>query len=156
MPEDIFVSKPLALALLAGHLGTLAYFCVQWLRVANAQRPKDSTTRLSPYYICYTLFVTNFVGIAFARTLHYQFYAWYISSIPFLMWSGFYPMALRVLLLAGLEFAFLTFPATPTSSLVLQLTHIAVLLQIRAPKQIWEQGMQAVEEVTASDDKKSR
>ncbi|GAB5037775.1 lethal neighbour of tid [Nannochloropsis oceanica] len=30
---------------------------------------------LSPAYVVYTLFVSNFLGVAFARTLHYQFYA---------------------------------------------------------------------------------
>lgn len=86
------------------------------------------------------MFVANFIGIAFARTLHYQFYAWYISSVPFLLWSGAtYPLPVRVLLLAGLEYAFLTFPATPTSSMVLQVAHLAILLQIRPPKQMWEE-----------------
>lgn len=85
------------------------------------------------------MFVANFVGIAFARTLHYQFYAWYITSVPFLLWThGTYPLPLRVLLLAALEYAFLTFPATPTSSLVLQMAHIATLIQIRPPALIWE------------------
>ena len=140
LPEDIFVSKPLALALLACHLGTLAYFCVRWIQTANQQRPKDTQTRLSPVYICCTMFVANFVGIAFARTLHYQFYAWYISSVPFLLWaSGTFPMPLRILLLGGLEYAFLTFPATPTSSVVLQVAHLAILLQIKPPALIWEE-----------------
>jgi hypothetical protein len=52
-----------------------------------------------------------------------------------------YPLPLRVLLLAALEYAFLTFPATPTSSFVLQLTHLALLLQIRPPQQIWEEAI---------------
>ncbi|CAB9511920.1 Lethal(2)neighbour of Tid protein [Seminavis robusta] len=154
LPEDIFVSKPLAMALLAGHLGTLAFFAVQWVQAANNNNktqqtpPNSSTTRLSPHYICYTMFVANFVGIAFARTIHYQFYAWYFSSVPFLLWSGtgsgffHYPMPIRILLVVGLEYAFLTFPATPTSSKVLQLVHLAILLQIRPPKQMWERQQQ--------------
>ena len=86
------------------------------------------------------MFVANFVGIAFARTLHYQFYAWYISSVPFLLWgSAIYPLPLRALLLAALEYAFLTFPATPTSSLALQVAHLTILVQIRPPKQVWEE-----------------
>ena len=86
------------------------------------------------------MFVANFVGIAFARTLHYQFYAWYISSVPFLLWSSAAcPLPLRVLLLGALEFAFLTFPATPISSMVLQAAHLVILLQIRPPNRIWEE-----------------
>jgi alpha-1,3-mannosyltransferase len=129
----------MAISLLICHLGSLAFFCIQWIKVANTQRPKANNTRLSPYYICYTMFVANFIGIAFSRTLHYQFYAWYISSAPFLLWNGIYPIPLRMFMLAALEFAFLTFPATATSSQVLQIVHIAILLQIRAPRQIWEQ-----------------
>ena len=94
------------------------------------------------------MFVANFVGIAFARTLHYQFYAWYISSVPFLLWaSGTFPIPVRAVLLGGLEYAFLTFPATPTSSMVLQLAHLAILLQIKPPGMIWEE----VEWVKESD-----
>lgn len=50
-----------------------------------------------------------------------------------------YPLPLRVMLLAGLEFSFLTFPATPFSSAVLQIVHLAVLLQIQPPTIIWEE-----------------
>ena len=148
LPEDIFVSKPLAIALLLGHLGTLAYFAMQWIQAAK-QQPNDKLSRLSPHYICYTMFVANFVGIAFARTLHYQFYAWYISTVPFLLWtngnsseSPSLLLPLRILLLAGLEYAFLTFPATKISSATLQLVHLMILLQIRPPSNIqmmWEQ-----------------
>ena len=77
LDEEFFVSKPWALALLAGHLGTLVYFAVQWCR--RTQRQTDGRMLwlkqpLSPWYICHTMLVANFVGIAFARTLHYQFY----------------------------------------------------------------------------------
>merc|ERR1712232_1104398 len=30
------------------------------------------------------MFATNYIGIAFARTLHYQFYCWYFYSLPIL------------------------------------------------------------------------
>lgn len=140
LPEDVFVSKPLALLLLACHLGALAYFGVRWVQAAQRQRPKTPQSRLSPVYICYTMFVANFVGIAFARTLHYQFYAWYISSVPFLLWaSGRSPVPLRIVLLVALEYAFLTFPATPGSSAVLQIAHVAILIQIKPPDMIWEE-----------------
>ena len=33
------------------------------------------------------LFSSNLIGIAFARSLHYQFYAWYAHQIVFLAWS---------------------------------------------------------------------
>jgi alpha-1,3-mannosyltransferase len=89
---------------------------------------------LTPHYITYTLFVSNFVGICFSRTLHYQFYSWYFHALPYLLWTTLREsnarFAVRVLLLVGIEGAFLTFPATPTSSRVLQVCHLVILAAI--------------------------
>lgn len=88
------------------------------------------------------MLASNYIGICFARTLHYQFYSWYFHALPFLLWCGTTsdrtkaladPLVLRIVQLAAVEFAFNTYPATPTSSAVLQLTHVAILFQIRPP-----------------------
>jgi alpha-1,3-mannosyltransferase len=34
------------------------------------------------------LFTSNLIGIAFARSLHYQFHSWYFHQIPFILYSG--------------------------------------------------------------------
>ena len=141
LPERVFVSKPLALVLLALHIGGLVVVATQWLQAAQRQTGKrlfwGKAVRPSPHYITYTLLVSNFVGIAFARTLHYQFYAWYFHALPYLLWTNpYYPLGIRILLLVGIELAFLTFPATPWSSAVLQLAHAAILWQIRPPVHI--------------------
>ena len=154
------MSKPLSIILLSLHLGVLAFFCKRWLNATKIETGKriflfDSmnTDRqqqqlLSPIYITSTLFTSNYIGICFARTLHYQFYSWYFHSLPFLLWCNSVasnnsnkatgtivvdPIPHRILLLAVIEIAFLTFPATPTSSSVLQLAHMAILLRIQPP-----------------------
>jgi len=81
------------------------------------------------------MMVSNFIGICFARTLHYQFYSWYFHSLPFLLWyTGAYPVWLRIVILVAIELAFLTFPATSWSSAILQVAHWAILVQLDRPE----------------------
>lgn len=83
LPEEVFVGKPLAVALLALTLSTWAFFFLyKWpattttTNIAAGAKKGAKRMDLAPSYIVYTLFVSNFVGVAFARTLHYQFYSW--------------------------------------------------------------------------------
>lgn len=116
------------------HIGILLFY-VKWSRhfmssvaVADAHQRK-----LSSHYIVYTLFVSNFIGVAFARTLHYQFYSWYFHMIPFLLLSSSLANNSRhqnvhnvlrllgaLIVIVGIEVSFNVYPATPWSSLLLQ------------------------------------
>jgi alpha-1,3-mannosyltransferase len=142
LPEETFLSKPLALLLLALHVLGLVYCAVVWLQATKQQTGRriflsKHNQRLSSHYIIYTMLISNFIGICFARTLHYQFYVWYFHALPFLLWTNnnknAYPLPLRLALMAAIEYAFLTFPATPTSSAVLQVAHAAILLRTSPP-----------------------
>ncbi|CAN0146433.1 unnamed protein product, partial [Phaeothamnion confervicola] len=85
-------------------------------------------------YIAKTLFVSNFIGVAFARTLHYQFCTWYLHTLPLLCWQTWLPMPAKLAVLAAVEYAFNVFPATPVSSAALQAAHAVLLLALwRAP-----------------------
>ena len=142
LEEETFVSKPLSLALLACHLIFLILFAVLWLRAAMKQHGKRIflNRTLSPEYIVYTMFASNFIGIAFARTLHYQFYSWYFQSVPFLLWyNPNFPLVMRLVLVGMLEYAFNVFPATALSSAVLQGSHLLLLIGLRPPLEITEQ-----------------
>ena len=177
------------------HLSGLAYYCTVWIRSCQQHMQKNKESKksiwfmnhrknnekgqskqnnevvtLSAPYITSTLLVSNFVGICFARTLHYQFYSWYFHALPYLLWCNSitdfsssctsllmtkdidenenngiestkweknkpfntccHPIV-RLILMVCVEIAFLTFPATPNSSIILQLCHFAVLYQIR-------------------------
>ena len=126
LPEDVFLSKPLAIALLCLHVCLL---CIYHYRLYHSDRSAGKNKRLLPEQILSTLFVSNFIGICCARTLHYQFYSWYFPSLPYLLWRETpYPIGVRILLLGCIEYAFLTFPATPTSSSVLQIAHWIILI----------------------------
>lgn len=120
LSEETFLSKEWAIFLLLLHLSLLGIYM---FRLYKARRSLSSEHVLSVLLVC------NFIGICCSRTLHYQFLSWYVSALPFLLWRGTnYPIMLRMILLGAVEYAFLTFPATATSSLVLQGAHWAILL----------------------------
>lgn len=69
----------------------------------GGSRPDPSASRLAPGYVASVLWECNLVGIAFARSLHYQFYSWYGFSLPYLAWQTRFPALYKVLLCAAVE-----------------------------------------------------
>jgi hypothetical protein len=148
LDEEVFLSKRVALILLACHFGGLILFATfKWTRgeqgLWNASRlaerftskKKDLENRrsdsLTPKHVTLVLFTCNFLGIAFCRTLHYQFYCWYYHTLPMLLWScPLLPTPVRLALMAGIEVAFNVFPATPWSSAILQGCHWVLVLAL--------------------------
>ena len=87
--------------------------------------------KLKNHFIVYTAFMSNFIGITFARSLHYQFYCWYFHTLPYLLWTGTkLPLIIKVGIMISIEIAFNVYPATPYSSLLLQLSHILLLISL--------------------------
>ena len=130
LPEYIFVHKSLSLLLLILHLTFLAVFAWKWLQSCKNEMKQRILLgiELSPTYIVHTLFLSNFIGIAFARTLHYQFYSWYFHTIPLMLCLTNATITMQVFLLVMVEYAFNVFPATPWSSVILQTAHMSILL----------------------------
>jgi len=94
--------------------------------------------RDAPAFVAYVLCISNFAGIAFARTLHYQFYTWYFHSLPLLYTVAGLPLPVMVALSCGIEYAFNVGDASgagsPLSSAVLQACHFLLLGALLAAK----------------------
>jgi hypothetical protein len=77
--------------------------------------------RLSPTFITTVIFSSNFIGIVFARSLHYQFYCWYFHMLPYLLsHCTQVPLGAKLAVLLAIEVCFNVYPATWWSSALLQ------------------------------------
>ncbi|KAG7214715.1 hypothetical protein INR49_010607 [Caranx melampygus] len=117
LPEWLFLNRYFHLVLLAAHLLTLLLFAFRrWKRLTQ---------------IVLILFTSNFIGMCFSRSLHYQFYVWYFHTLPYLLWSGGVKKLahlLRVLILGLIELSWNTYPSTNSSSTALHVCHLIILL----------------------------
>ena len=98
-----------------------------------------SSKAIDPHFIIVTIFTSNFIGVVFARTLHYQFYSWYFHTLPLLLWHARLPNVLRVCVMAGIEVAFNVYPSTWWSSALLHVCHLVLLVALwysPAPKAV--------------------
>eukprot|EP01013_Petalomonas_cantuscygni_P023322 TRINITY_DN44748_c0_g1_i1.p1 TRINITY_DN44748_c0_g1~~TRINITY_DN44748_c0_g1_i1.p1 ORF type:complete len:509 (+),score=91.66 TRINITY_DN44748_c0_g1_i1:129-1655(+) len=100
----------------------------------------DRTAAVRAYYgdidPLLALSVSNFVGVALARSLHYQFYCWYFFSIPYLLWKGVprrTPVVVRVALFCAMEVLWNLYPPRYWSSLALTVLH-GILIVLVVPK----------------------
>jgi alpha-1,3-mannosyltransferase len=134
--EEIFLSKEFSVSLLVGHASALVLFALtRWLapagrpivdmvsRVLRGQEPlgdiqQQISRRITPQYILTTVLTATVIGMLFARSLHYQFYAYLAWATPFLLWrSGLHPL-LQYGLWAAQEWAWNVYPSTDLSSQV--------------------------------------
>lgn len=133
--EGLFLSKHFALTLLVLHaLVLLVFISARWLRPANRSmaslmppmlRGKSPfskseqvwvSKRVTPEYVMTTILSANVIGLLFARSLHYQFYAYLAWATPYLLWRAWPYTPAVYLLWAVQEAAWNTFPSTDLSS----------------------------------------
>lgn len=148
LSEDVFVRKELSILLLI--LTVIVYylfgrkFVNENFKSICLERGKSmkilgengygiliGVGKLSPNFIVLVVFISNFIGVVFVRTIHYQFYCWYFHMIPYLLWHcHIIPLIAKLLIWVGIEYAYMIFPATPNTSLILQAAHLTLLLSV--------------------------
>ncbi|KAJ4310599.1 dolichyl-P-Man:Man(5)GlcNAc(2)-PP-dolichol alpha-1,3-mannosyltransferase [Fusarium piperis] len=133
--EELFLSKSLALLLLLLHATVLLVFIAnRWIRPAGrplsalipsflrARSPftQHEELRISnsvtPQYVMTTMLSANVIGLLFARSLHYQFYAYLAWASPYLLWRATRSPLVVVPLWLAQEWAWNVFPSTVVSS----------------------------------------
>lgn len=135
LPQQVFLSPAFAKLVLALHLGILLSFAhCRWLAARGglwrALRNFVTTprrTKLSAETVLRIVFTGNFVGIVCARSLHYQFYAWYFHTLPFLLWQAKLPTWARLTAFVAIEACWNVYPSTSLSSCVLLAAHCLLL-----------------------------
>jgi alpha-1,3-mannosyltransferase len=156
LPEEIFLSKPLSIVLLLLTVLVYALFgkkiIGENIDALNRQAALQSTDKrstfmnlvgiqkLTPHFIISVVFISNFIGVAFARSLHYQFYSWYFHTLPYLLWTTQLPFLVQCAVLFAIEVSFNVYPATPFSSLLLQIAHAILLVALymrKSPMSLW-------------------
>ncbi|CBY25187.1 dolichyl-P-Man:Man5GlcNAc2-PP-dolichol alpha-1,3-mannosyltransferase [Caenorhabditis elegans] len=145
LPEEFFLDKRFHAALLVGHLTFLAVFAsYMWFRRLNGLRTsvylrlfEGITTTTGAVETYYAFCTSNLIGIAFSRSLHYQFYSWYFHQIPFLLFCDYPHVASvstipwrqflwKVPLLAAVELSWNVYPSTWWSSALLHVCHVII------------------------------
>ncbi|KAK7073909.1 dolichyl-P-Man:Man(5)GlcNAc(2)-PP-dolichol alpha-1,3-mannosyltransferase [Halocaridina rubra] len=131
LPEEIFVNSWFHIGLLLLHVLLLACFAyTHWDRYL-ANYATLSGLGLENDMACQLfvlpLFMSNLIGIAASRSLHYQFYIWYFHSLPYLLWCTQYSVVFRLLILGLIELCWNTYPSTWWSSALLHICHLAIL-----------------------------
>ncbi|KAF3347266.1 hypothetical protein VD0002_g5068 [Verticillium dahliae] len=135
--EELFLSQGFSLALLTGHVSVLWLFITtRWLK--PAQKPLSAMIPAllkadSPFnpleeiqvsgfvtvkYIMTTVLTANVIGLLFARSLHYQFYAYLAWATPYLLWRSGIPFPFVYILWGVQEWAWNVYPSTDASSSV--------------------------------------
>ncbi|XP_057356574.1 dol-P-Man:Man(5)GlcNAc(2)-PP-Dol alpha-1,3-mannosyltransferase isoform X2 [Manis pentadactyla] len=100
---------------------------------SSTPAPHTQSYPLNYGMIISTLFTSNFIGICFSRSLHYQFYVWYFHTLPYLLWATparWLTHLLRLLVLGLIELSWNTYPSTSCSSVALHVCHAVILLQL--------------------------
>ena len=167
--EDVFLSREFSVALLGLHVVVLAGFITtRWLKPARkplsqlvipllfgkspftTQEQRAISRDITPQFVTTAILSANVVGLLFARSLHYQFYAYLAWSTPFLLWrSGVHPV-LQYAIWAAQEWAWNVYPSTSASSgVVVGILATTVALVWWGAREDWEPKRVALKDEAA-------
>jgi alpha-1,3-mannosyltransferase len=136
-PETMFLSSSFSKYLLSFHLLFLVIFIFIWSRpyspltilVTKVKLDSDGIAIIFMYIdIIHILFTSNFIGIVFARSLHYQFYSWYFYTLPYMLWRTDYNLIGKLSIFFAIEYAWNIYPSTVISSGILLSAHLLILV----------------------------
>lgn len=156
LPIDVFAHPALSIALLVAHATTLLVLGhLRWTSRSShglfgLVRPSNWTMRpsrrLRPTHVLFVLLSSNFIGIVFARTMHYQFYTWYAHSLPFLLWRGSLPLGLKLTIIVTIELVFNVYPPHPVAAFALTISHIIIVYSLFSEPRATDETIYANEE----------
>nr|XP_046917255.1 lethal(2)neighbour of Tid protein-like isoform X2 [Dermatophagoides farinae] len=133
MSEQIFIHKGFHSILLILHITILfIIFHQRWMNLIKKKIFSFNKNNFDTD-ILMTMFISNFIGIVFARSLHYQFYIWYYHSLPFLLWTtsnGSSHSMTNICMLGLIELVWNIYPSTIWSSIILHLVHLTILYRL--------------------------
>lgn len=129
VPEEVFGSSAFAAILLALQVVTLVAFVVRWAQHGwfGVLSSNSSPVSTRAAVVVRMMAISNFIGVVFARSLHYQFLVWYWFTLPVLASATRLPAALVGFLVIGLEVAWNQHPPQPWSALTISAIHLLLL-----------------------------
>ncbi|XP_054275904.1 lethal(2)neighbour of Tid protein-like [Macrosteles quadrilineatus] len=143
LPEELFVNRYFHILLLIIHLTLICAFINSWKTYLSSfatlkiieddvkpqlkKRKERVNMDTSSQLFILPLFTCNFLGVACARSLHYQFYVWYFHTLPYLLWSTPYTPTWKLIIMGVIELCWNTYPSTILSSAALHVSHIAIV-----------------------------
>lgn len=159
LSEDFFLSDKFSTLLLVGNVTVLLFFI--FTRFINKRitgksigeliknsllNPFKSTISPNNLFINYEsgpklilliMSCSNFIGILFARSLHYQFLSWYCWQLPFLIYATNINFVGGILIFLVHEWCWNVFPSTEASSLTLVGIISSILIAVWRNERIW-------------------
>ncbi|XP_023322007.1 lethal(2)neighbour of tid protein [Eurytemora carolleeae] len=127
LPEEVFVNRYFHISLLLLHIVVLAAAArYMWRFLSSYSKLRTMNIPAVAQLLVLPFFLSNFIGVMFARSLHYQFYVWYYHTLPYLAWCSGYRVMTRLLILGVVEMCWNIYPSTVYSSLGLHCCHLVL------------------------------